>query len=100
MEVYTEFAVVQMYICPLLVSYVADIIRTWKKATFSEMKKHTLCTQFSPLHAENCILGQISKGSMPPDPPWGMELTTPCWYSRVLYSNLMATSIIIETPEK
>ena len=95
MEVYTEFAVVQMYICPLLVSCVADIIRTWKKATFSEMKKHTICTQFSPLHAENCILEAAC-----PQNPRGMELTTPCWYSRVLYSNLLATSIIIETPEK
>ena len=32
------------------------------------------------------------------EPPRGSGLTLPCWYSRVLYSNLLATSIIIETP--
>ena len=34
----------------------------------------------------------------PPDPPGGMGLLASCWYSQLLYSNLLATSIIIETP--
>ena len=32
------------------------------------------------------------------DPPRGTGLLAPCWYSGLLYSNLLATSIIIETP--
>ena len=50
-------------------------------------------TQFSPLNAGNCLLGF-----------WGSMLQTPlenvdCWYSQLLYSNLLATSMFIETPE-
>ena len=33
---------------------------------------------------------------MPPNPPRGTGLMAPCWYSRVFYSTLLATSIIIE----
>ena len=35
----------------------------------------------------------------PPLPPRKRGLTAPCWYSWLLYSNLLATSIFIETPE-
>ena len=55
-------------------------------------------TQFSPLNAGNRLLRlcnfKILWGNMPPDTPWKID----CWYSRLLYSNLLATSIIIETP--
>ena len=75
---------------------------TWMKAIFSWKKNRLYCSQFSPRNTGNLILGlQISKifwGSTPPDPPRRRGLTAPCWYSRLLYSNLLATSIIIETP--
>ena len=35
---------------------------------------------------------------MLPDPPRRRGLTAPFWYSRLLYSNPLATSFIIETP--
>ena len=35
---------------------------------------------------------------MPPDTPGKSELPAPCWYSHLLYLNLLATSIFIETP--
>ena len=62
--------------------------------------------QFSPQNAENRILGlwnfKIFWISMPPDslphPIRKRGLTAPCWYSQLLYSNLLATSIFIETP--
>ena len=71
------------------------------KASFSWMK-NTLCTQFSPQNAGKSVLGllniKIFWKSMPQDSPRGTGLTAPCWCSWVLYSNLLATSIIIETP--
>ena len=74
---------------------------TWMKAIFPRMKNTLFCSQFSPRNTGNRILGlwnsEIFWGSMPPDPPWRRELTAPCWYSRLLYSTLLATSIIIET---
>ena len=33
-----------------------------------------------------------------PLPPKNKGLMAACWYSRLLYSNLLATSIFIETP--
>ena len=56
--------------------------------------------QFSPQNAENRILGlwnfKIFWISMPLDPlPHPIRkrgLTAPCWYSQLLYSNLLATS--------
>ena len=65
-------------------------------------KNAHFCTQFSPQNVGNRILGlwnfKIFWGSIPPDPPWGTGLLASCRYSRVLYSNLLATSVIIETP--
>ena len=71
-------------------------------ATVTPWKNIHFCTQFSSRNAGNRILGlwnfNIFWGSMPPDPPWGTGLLASCQYSRVLYSNLLATSVIIETP--
>ena len=50
-------------------------------------------TQFSPLNAGNRLLGFW--GSMPQTPLENVD----CWYSQLLYSNLLATSMFIETPE-
>ena len=63
------------------------------------MENLLFSTQFSPLNAGNRLLGfcnvKIFWGSMPQTPLENMD----CWYSRLLYSNLLATSIFIETPE-
>ena len=75
----------------------------WMKAIFSWLKNTLFNSQFSSQNTGDHILGlwnsTIFWGSMPPDPPRRRELTARCWYSRLLYSNLLATSIIIiETP--
>ena len=62
-------------------------------------------TQFSPQNAGNCILGlwnfKIFWESMPQDSPRGMGLTRPLLIqSGTLFKQLLATSIIIETPEQ
>ena len=36
----------------------------------------------------------------PPRPPRKSGSAAPCWYSRLLYSNLLASSIFIESPSK
>ena len=75
---------------------------TWMKTIFSWMKNRFFCSQFSPQNTGNHNLGfwnsKILGGSMPPDPPGRRGLIAPCWYSQLLYSNLLATSVIIETP--
>ena len=75
---------------------------TWMKALFSWKKNRLYSSQCSPRNTGNLILGlrnsNIFWGSTPPDPPRRRGLTAPCWYSRLLYPNLLATSIIIETP--
>ena len=62
------------------------------------MENLLFSTQFSPLNAGNRLLGfcnvKIFWGSMPQTPLENVD----CWYSRLLYSNLLATSIFIETP--
>ena len=75
------------------------------KATFSWIKNTLFCPQFSPQNAESRILGlwnfTVFWESSPRDllPPRKRGLTAPCWYSRLLYSNLLAISIFIsETP--
>ena len=73
---------------------------------FLNLKNTLFCTQFSSQNAGNHILGlwnfKIFRGSMPQTPSRDTGLMAPCWqlcwYSQVLYSNLLATSIIIETP--
>ena len=79
---------------------------TWLKALFSWKKKKKTGSgvlNLVPGILENLILGlwnsKIFWESTPPDPPRRRGLTAHCWYSRLLYSNLLATSIIIETPE-
>ena len=56
------------------------------------METFLFYTQFSPLNAGNCLLGlynlKMFWARMPPDTPWNSQL---------LYSNLLATSIFIET---
>ena len=63
------------------------------------MENSLFYTQFSLLNAGNRLLGlcnfNISWGSNCPQTP--LE-NVDCWYSRLLYSNLLATSIFIETP--
>ena len=75
---------------------------TWMKAIFSWKKNRLYCSQFSPRKTGNLILVlwnyKIFRGARRPDPPRRRGLTAHCWYSRLLYSNLLATSIIIETP--
>ena len=77
------------------------------KATFSWIKNTLFCLQFSPQNAENRISGLWNLknfwGSTPTDLlPRKRGLTAPLRYSRLLYWNLLATSIIffcfIETP--
>ena len=82
----------------------------WISATFSCIKNKLFCPQFSPENSEIRILGlwnfKIFWGSTPPrpppprpPPPRKRGLTPPCRYSRLLYSNLLPTSFLIETPE-
>ena len=63
------------------------------------MENSLFYTQFSPLNAGKRLLGfcnfKIFWGSMPPDTPWKRGLLI---QSVRLYSNLLATSIFIETP--
>ena len=75
------------------------------KPTFPWMKTRSFVLKFNPQKAENRILGlwnvKISHSRMrldPVFPPKRRGLTAPCWYSRLLDSNLLATSIFIETP--
>ena len=69
------------------------------------MKTRSFVLKFNPQKAENRILGlwsvKISHSRTrldPVFPPKRRGLTAPCWYSRLLDSNLLATSIFIETP--
>ena len=57
MEVYSEFVLVQMYICSLLVICLADKSEPELKAIFSCMKNTLFGTQFSPQNAGNRISG-------------------------------------------
>ena len=63
------------------------------------MKNTLFYTHFSPQNAGNKILGfeisKLSEGACP-QTPLEVGLMVPCWHSRVFYSNLLATSIIIE----
>ena len=75
------------------------------KPTFPWMKTRSFVLKFNPQKAENRILGlwnvKISHSRTrldPVFPPKRRGLTAPCWYSRLLDSNLLATSIFIETP--
>ena len=86
-------------ICSFLVRIDCVAKKTWMKAIFSCMKNALFSSQLSPWNTGNCILGlwnsKIFWGSMPPDPTRGRGLTAPC-HSHLLYSNLLATSVIIE----
>ena len=72
------------------------------------MKDTNFCPQFSPQNTENRIIAfygiEISpfSGHVPNTPPPPLPrkrgLMAPFWYSQLLYSNLLATSIFIETP--
>ena len=61
------------------------------------MENSLFYSQFSPLNAGNRLLGlcnfNIFWGSMPQT----LHENVDCWYSQLLYSNLLATSISIET---
>ena len=65
------------------------------------MENSLFYTQFSPLNAGNRLFGlcniilKFSEGAYLQTPLENVD----CWYSRLLYSNLLATSIFIETPE-
>ena len=62
------------------------------------MENSLFYTQFSPLNTGNRLLRlcnfKIFWGSMTQTPLKNVD----CWYSQLLYSNLLATSIFIETP--
>ena len=66
----------------------------------SWIKNTLFCSQFSPKHWKSHFRAlkfqNFLRGG---DPPRRRGLTAPCWYSLLLYSNLLATSIIIETPD-
>ena len=53
------------------------------------------CTQFSAQKAGNCILGHWCT---PPVPSRRRGVKASFWYSQLHFSNLLATSIFIETP--
>ena len=68
------------------------------KATFSWMKNTLSCPQFRLQHTENRIWGSWKIfWDPPPLPPRKRGLMAPWRYSRLLYSNLPATSIFNET---
>ena len=75
------------------------------KATFSWLKNTLFCSQFSPQNTENRILRvwnfAVFWGSTTPDPlPLEKKgITATYWYSQLLYSNLLVTSIFIEIPD-
>ena len=82
-----------------------DCVTDKLKPTFPWMKTCSFVLKFNPQKAENHILGlwnvKISHSRIRPDPifpPKRRGLTAPCWYSRLLDLNLLATSIFIETP--
>ena len=73
----------------------------WKLPSFNE-KNILFCPWFNTQNAGNRISGlwnfKIFWGSTPLDPPRKRGLTVPCWYSRILFSNLPATSFYMGTP--
>ena len=82
-----------------------DCVTDKLKPTFPWMKTRSFVLKFNPQKAENRILGlwnvKISHSRTcldPIFPPKRRGLTAPCWYSWLLDSNLLATSIFIETP--
>ena len=94
-----------MYICSLPVICWADKSEPELKAIFSCMKNTLFGTQLIlvPRMLEITFQGfEISKfperACLKPLPR-GTGLMAPCCYSQVLCSNLLAPSIIIETPE-
>ena len=72
----------------------------WMKTAFSWMKSRLFCSQFNPRNTGNCILGfwnsKIFWGNKPPDPLRRKGLLAACRCSRLLYSNLLATSILLK----
>ena len=97
------YLILNIGICSLLVRIDCVVMKAEWNAIFSWLKNTLFNSQFSSQNTGDHILGlwnsTIFWGSMPPDPPRRRELTARCWYSRLLYSNLLATSIIIiETP--
>ena len=73
------------------------------KLHFFEWKTHSFVLNFIPRTLEIAFYGfEISKEIFwqrtPPDPLRRRGLTAPCWYSWILSSNLLASSIFIETP--
>ena len=76
------------------------------KLHFLKWKTCSFVLKFIPQNAENRILElwnfKIFQARTCPDPlppPRKRGPTAPCWYSRLLYSNLLATSTFIETPD-
>ena len=72
----------------------------WKLPFFNE--NILFCPWFNTQNAGNRISGlwnfKIFWGSTPLDPPRKRGLTVSCWYSQILFSNLLATSFYMETP--
>ena len=62
------------------------------------MENSLFYSQFRPLNTGNRLLRlynfKIFWGSMTQTPLGNVD----CWYSHLLYSNLLATSIFVETP--
>ena len=76
-------------------------IKIW--LTTGNPNNSLFCTQFSPLSTRNCVWGlcnlNIVWGSILPDTAWKRGLLqAPCWHSQLLHSNLLVTSILIQTP--
>ena len=99
LEVYTEFVVVQMYICSLLVSCMADNGNVAESYIFLN-EKHILLYSILSLECwkSHCraLKSQNLLREYAPGPPRGTGLTPPSWYGRVLYLNLVATSLLLK----
>ena len=107
LEVYTEFVYMQKYVIkfPSLFHCLWELKTDKLKTSFPWTKTRSFVLKFNPQKAENRMLGlwnvKISHSRMRPDPifpPKRRGLTAPCSYSWLLDSNLLATSIFIETP--
>ena len=72
------------------------------KLHFLEWKTRSFAHKFSPQKAENHISGlwnvKFSGAELAQSPPQRRGTTAPCSYSWLLDSNLLTTSIFIETP--
>ena len=87
-------------ICSLFVRIDSVAMKPEWKLHFLEWKVRSSVLNLVPgiLEIQGFGIPQFSGGTHP-RPPTRRGLTAPCWHSRLLYSNLLTTSVIIETTE-